>query len=73
VRLSRPHDKIVPAIVLKDPPHRLDIFAGESPVPAGVKVPIARVIFLVTNVSPRLGDSWLKRMPLLANIPYASR
>jgi len=34
---------------------------------------IARVIFRVTKVSPRRGDSWLKRMPLLANMPYASR
>ena len=31
------------------------------------------MIFRVTNVSPRRGDSWLKRIPLTANIPYASR
>ena len=29
----------------------------------------ARVIFLVTKVSPRRSDSWLKRMPLVANMP----
>ena len=29
----------------------------------------ARVILRVTNVSPRRGLSWLKRMPLLACIP----
>ena len=28
--------------------------------------PTARVIFLVTKVSPRRGDSWLNRMPLQA-------
>jgi hypothetical protein len=33
----------------------------------------ARVILRVTNVSPRRGDSWLKRMPLATNIPYDSR
>ena len=33
----------------------------------------ARVIFRVTNVSPRRGDSWLNRMPFTANMPYASR
>ena len=29
----------------------------------------ARVIFLVTNSKPRLGDSWLNRMPEQAKIP----
>ncbi|CPU64749.1 Uncharacterised protein [Mycobacteroides abscessus] len=33
----------------------------------------ARVILRVTNVSPRRGDSWLNRIPLTANMPYASR
>ena len=33
----------------------------------------ARVILRVTNVSPRRGDSWLNRMPLTANMSYASR
>ena len=33
----------------------------------------AREIFRVTNVSPRRGDSWLKRIPLTANMSYASR
>ena len=33
----------------------------------------ARVILRVTNVSPRRGDSWLKRIPFTANMPYASR
>ena len=34
---------------------------------------IPLVTFLVTNVSPLLSDSWLKRIPFTANIPYASR
>ncbi len=29
----------------------------------------ARVILRVTKVSPRRGDSWLKRMPLTAYSP----
>ena len=29
----------------------------------------ARVILRVTKVSPRMGLSWLKRMPLLACMP----
>jgi hypothetical protein len=29
----------------------------------------ARVILRVTKVSPRVGDSWLNRMPLAANSP----
>jgi len=33
----------------------------------------ARVIFRVTNVSPRNGDSWFEQIPLQANMPYASR
>src|SRR6267154_1913157 len=33
----------------------------------------ARVILRDTKVSPRRGDSWLKRMPLHAYRPYASR
>ncbi|CSI48379.1 Uncharacterised protein [Vibrio cholerae] len=33
---------------------------------------IPRVILRVTKVSPRLGDSWLKSMPLHAYIPYDS-
>jgi len=33
----------------------------------------ARVIFRVTNVSPRRGLSWLKRIPFTAKMPYASR
>ena len=33
----------------------------------------AREILRVTKVSPRLIDSWLNRMPLQANKPYASR
>ena len=33
----------------------------------------ALVIFLVTKVSPRRGLSWLKRIPLVAKSPYASR
>ena len=33
----------------------------------------ARVILRVTNVLPRRGLSWLKRMPLHANMPYDSR
>jgi len=33
----------------------------------------ARVILRVTKVSPRRGDSWLKRMPFTAKRPYASR
>ena len=32
-----------------------------------------RVILRVTKVSPRIGDSWLKRIPLQAYMPYASR
>ena len=35
--------------------------------------PAARVIFRVTNVSPRRSDSWLNKIPFTANIPYASR
>jgi hypothetical protein len=35
--------------------------------------PTARVILRVTKVSPRRSLSWLKRMPLTANMPYASR
>jgi hypothetical protein len=34
---------------------------------------IERVTLRVTKFSPRLGDSWLKRIPLQANNPYASR
>ena len=33
----------------------------------------ARVIFRVTKVSPRRGDSWLNRIPLQAKRLYASR
>ena len=33
----------------------------------------ARVILRVTKFSPRRSDSWLNKMPLQANIPYASR
>ena len=33
----------------------------------------ARVILRVTKVSPRTGDSWLNKIPLQANMPYASR
>jgi hypothetical protein len=29
----------------------------------------ARVILRETKVSPRIGDSWLKRMPLQAYMP----
>ncbi len=33
----------------------------------------ARVTLRVTKVSPRIALSWLKRMPLEACTPYASR
>ena len=33
----------------------------------------AAVIFFVTKVPPRRGDSWLKRMPLQQNMLYDSR
>ena len=33
----------------------------------------ARVILRVTKVSPRLGDSWLNKIPFVACTPYASR
>ncbi len=33
----------------------------------------ARVTLRVTKVSPRRGDSWLKRIPFETWIPYASR
>ena len=43
----------------------------QQPVRLRIRV-AARVIFRVTNVSPRLGDSWLKKMPLHAKILYPS-
>ena len=41
-------------------------------MPAAIRA-AAIAILRVTNVSPRRGDSWLNRIPLQANIPYASR
>ena len=75
-------DVIVGLVLLQHQPHRLDVVAGEAPVALGVEVAeeqlvlqaalmraAARVILRVTKVSPRRGDSWLKRMPLQANRP----
>src|SRR5512141_1966647 len=38
VRLAGADDEIIPAIVLQDAPHRLDVFEGEPPVATGVEV-----------------------------------
>ena len=48
-----------------------------APLPLEVRVEVkvdhTAQIFRVTKFSPRLGDSWLKRIPLLANNPKVRR
>jgi hypothetical protein len=86
VLLAGGHNVIIRLILLQHEPHHFDEVLCVAPVPPGIQVAEikailepkldpgqARVILRVTKVSPRMGDSWLNRMPLLACIPYASR
>ena len=70
-------------VLLQHQPLGLHVVSRVAPVALGVQVAEVqalrsspslmraspRVILRVTNVSPRSGDSWLKRMPLQANMP----
>ena len=73
---------IVRFVLLQHQPHGFDVFLGIPPITLGVQVAqikfvfetgeniaAARVILRVTKASPRRGDSWLKRIPLLACKP----
>ena len=74
---GRQHE-IVGRIRLQDPVHALDIVPRMAPVALGLEVAeiepslrgrvsmraTLRVILRVTKVSPRIGLSWLNRMPL---------
>ena len=80
--LSRSNDIIVRIVLLENQPHRFDIFGDEAPVPLSFKISEIEEFFLTrfdtgksTGDFPgnerfaTAGDSWLKRIPLLAKIP----
>lgn len=83
VLLACRNDKVIRGFLLKNQPHTFNVILGVPPVAERVKVSkiktllaepfaiqlAARVIFLVTKVSPRRSDSWLKRIPFEQNIP----
>ena len=75
-------DIVVGLVLLEHKPHGFDILWGVAPVALGVEVAEVEVflfvefdvgdgteILRVTKVSPRRGDSWLKRMPFVACMP----
>ena len=75
-------DEILRLLLLQHEPLRSHVVARMSPVAQRIEVAedtgllqpgwiraSPRVILRVTKVSPRTGDSWLKRMPLQANRP----
>ena len=77
---------VIGVILLEHEPHGFDILLGVAPVALGVEVAEVEVflfaefdggdgteILRVTKVSPRRGDSWLKRMPFVACMPQPSR
>ena len=76
-------DEVVRGVLLQHHPLHAHIIFGVAPVaqridvahvetllePLGEILARPRVILRVTKVSPRRGDSWLKRMPLQAYMP----
>ena len=86
MRFACGYDVIVGFVLLQHQPHGADVVARKSPVAFRIQIAEiqlscvpslmranARVILRVTNVSPRLGDSWLNRIPLQAKMLYPSR
>ena len=75
-------DVIIGFRVLQDPPHPLDIVARMPPVAPGIEIPekerllateldrrYAAADFSGDKVSPRVGPSWLNRIPFDACRP----
>jgi hypothetical protein len=76
------HHEIVRFVVLQHAPHGVDVVASEAPIAFGLEVAEVQFVLLaggdratplvilrVTKFSPRRGDSWLNKMPLLAKMP----